>query len=75
MTEQQYRGGRVRRFAVSAEVKLTLQRQGDRSMDANGAANQHGQHGESHLPEDSPESVVARSFSEVNLISSLCRTS
>jgi len=75
MTEQHSRGGRVRRSAVSAEVKLTLQRQGDRSMDANEAANQHGQHEELHLPEDSPESVVARSFSEVNLISSLCRTS
>jgi hypothetical protein len=75
MTEQHSRGGRVRRFAVSAEANLTLQRQGDRSMDANEAADQHGQHEESHLRRCLLESVVARSFSEANLISSLCRTS
>jgi len=44
-------------------------------MDANEAANQHGQHEESHLPEDPLESAVGQSFREVDLISSLCRTS
>jgi hypothetical protein len=75
MPEQHSRGGRVRRFAVSAEANLTLQRQGDLSTDANAAANQHGQHEESHLRRDSLESAIAQSCSEVSLFSSLCGTS
>ena len=75
MTEHHPRGGRVRHFAVSAVVNLTLQRQGNGSTDANAAANQHGQHEESHLRRDLLESAIAQSCSEVSLFSSLCGTS